>query len=165
MEKLFQPFTVLVQIVNFILLYFLVLKPLVFKPLMQAMSEREAMVKKTLDEADSINAQAKSLKAQYDAKLKEAATEATSIVQSSQKEGEKLKAELVEQGRKESQRLLEKANTEIALEKSKAISELRAQVAGLAVAMARQLLTESLDADTQKALVEQMTKKAARLSA
>src|SRR5437879_4534538 len=125
----FTPLTVAVQILNFIALYLLVLKPLVFKPLQQAMGEREATVKKSLDEAARVAREAQDLKHQYETRLKEAATEATGIVSNSQREGERSKAEMTDKGKAEAQRLLDKAKAEIQSEKEKAVTEIRGQVA------------------------------------
>ncbi len=149
-------FTILVQVVNFTLLYQWVLKPLVFKPLQTAMAEREQKVRGSLDEAAKLNQEAQQLKEQYDARLKEAAVEANTMVANGQKEGERVKNELVEQGRKESQRLLEKANDEIKSQKEKAMGEIRGQVATLSVAMAKQLLSTSLDSSSQQQILERM---------
>ncbi|HEY4001189.1 MAG TPA: F0F1 ATP synthase subunit B [Candidatus Xenobia bacterium] len=152
------PLTVIVQIFNFYILYNFVLRPLVFKPLQQAMADREATVKKSLDDAATAAKEAQHLKQQYESRLNEAKQEATGIVTNSQKEGDRIKNELVESGRKEAQRLLDKANTEIRAERERAMSELRSHVANLSVAMAKQLLVDNLDADAQQQIVQKMLK-------
>src|SRR5437763_10619184 len=95
-----SPLTVIVQIINFYILFNFVLKPLLFKPLQTAMAESEAIARKSLDEAEAVTREAKALKADYEKKLKDAHAEAQSIISASQKEGDQMKSQLVEEGRK-----------------------------------------------------------------
>jgi F-type H+-transporting ATPase subunit b len=67
---------------------------------------------------------------------------------------EKLKAEILESAQKQSQRLLEQARAEIGRDKDAALSQLRQEVASLAVQAAGKILDETLDEQKHRKIVD-----------
>jgi len=155
--------TLVIQIVNFIILFF-ALKVVLYEPMLKAIAERKDKVKKELDEAESVNREAKALKEQYDVKLRGVQQEASEIVASANKEGERRKSDLVEEGRKEAHFLVEKGRTELVREQQQALGELRGRVVELSVEMATRLFRDALTPDQHRALVEQFLKRAGQLN-
>lgn len=156
--------TTILQAVNFIIL-FIVMQKMFFPYLMEEMKKREEMIKKDLDEAESVNAEALSLKEEYEAKLKGARQEATQIIQQASSEGERIKNELIAESKTEAHHITQRARTEIEQEKRKVMEELKNQVAALASAMAAKVLRESLDQESQQKIMEQILKKVGERSA
>lgn len=164
MEMSFNVPTLVVQVANFLILL-VVLKMVLYEPMVAAITEREARIKRALDDAESINAEALSLKSQYESRLKEAQSEAGRIVQTATQEGERLKSELVTEGHSEKQRIIDKGHQEVAYERQQAMSEIRGRVVNLSVDMASQLLKDTLGPSEHRAIVEQFVKKAETIHA
>jgi F-type H+-transporting ATPase subunit b len=164
MEMSFNIPTLVVQITNFLILL-IVLKIVLFQPMVEAVGERERRIKKALDEADALNREAQGQKDQYDVRMKEARQEAAAMVNAATQEGERLKNELVEEGRKEASHLVDKGRSEVARERQDAMAGIRGQVVNLSAEMASQLLRGSMTADEHRRMAEEFVKKAERLHA
>jgi len=149
----FEPKTIIIQIVNFFILLFF-LNIFLFKPLKQAIKDREDKVRNTLDEAESINAEAEKLKEQYGQKLSQAKKEAQDIIQSAQDSAEKTKNEIIDDAKKEARYTTEKAVRDVEAMRAKEMDKVRAEAGNIAVNMAEKLLRESLDDKYQAALVQ-----------
>lgn len=151
--------TLVLQIVNFAILL-VALKAVLYEPMVRAIGDRQARIKKELDEAESLNRQARELKAQYEAKLKEAHQEAAGIIAAAHQEAERKKTELLEEGRREAHFLVEKGRNELQREQQQAMSDLRGRVVGLSVEMAGRLFRDALSPEQHRALIETFVKKA-----
>ena len=149
----FEPKTIIIQIVNFFILLFF-LNIFLFKPLKQAIKDREDKVRNTLDEAESINAEAEKLKEQYGQKLSQAKKEAQDIIQSAQDSAEKTNNEIIDDAKKEARYTTEKAVRDVEAMRAKEMDKVRAEAGNIAVNMAEKLLRESLDDKYQAALVQ-----------
>jgi len=68
---------------------------------------------------------------------------------------EAFRAQLTTEAKKEADELVASARKQIVEEKGKAVAELRAQVADLAVAAAARIVRSSLDEKTQRQLVDE----------
>lgn len=150
--------TIIIQIINFfILLFFLNL--FLYKPLKEAIYLRENQVKNTLDEADSVNAQALKLKEEYEEKMRGAKQEETKIIQNAVIEAQKARTEIVEDGRRDIRYMNERAFEEIERERKKTEETLKNEVASLAVDMAEKILKESLDVKSQSAIIDEFSRR------
>jgi F-type H+-transporting ATPase subunit b len=92
--------------------------------------------------------------AEQKASLAAAQREAAALAQKSRQDVEALRAELTANARKEADQLVAAARQQIVEEKTKALVELKAQVADLAIDATRRLIQSSLDEKSQRALVE-----------
>lgn len=155
--------TLVIQIVNFSVL-FLVLKKVLYEPMVRAIGERQARIRKELDEAEAINREAQALKEQYDSKLRNVQQEAAGLVASANQEGERRKSVLVDEGRAEAHHLLEKGRTELSREQQQVLSDLRGRVVEISVDMATRLFRDTLTPEQHSALVAQFLKKAEKLN-
>lgn len=123
----FEPKTIIIQIVNFFILLFF-LNIFLFKPLKQAIKDREDKVRNTLDEAESINAEAEKLKEQYGQKLSQAKKEAQDIIQSAQDSAEKTKNEIIDDAKKEARYTTEKAVRDVEAMRAKEMEDRKSVV-------------------------------------
>lgn len=153
--------TIIIQIVNFVILLFF-LNIFLYKPLKEAIAEREKKVKDALDEADSVNAQAFKLKEDYEEKIQSVKQESSQILQTANAEAQKNKAEMIEEGRLDIKHMNERAFYEIEKERKKAEEQLKNQVASVAVDMATKILKESLDVKSQDAIIDEFSRRIAR---
>ena len=154
--------TLVIQIVNFIILL-VALKAVLYHPMVKAISDRQGRIKKELDEAEALNREAKALKEQYEVKMREAHSEAASIVAAANQEGERWKAEIIEEARREAAFLVEKGRTELTREQQQALTDLRTRVVDLSVDMASRLFRDAVTPDQHRALVDKFLEKARTL--
>jgi len=126
-------------------LFFLILAKFAWKPILGAIKQREEMIKGSLASAE--NARKEMLKLQSDNELilKKAREERESILKEARDIRDKLIAEAKGKATEEAEKLVEKAKAGIEKEKSKALSEIREQVATLSIDIASKLLGQKLE--------------------
>lgn len=142
------------QVLNFLLLLY-VLNRLLFKPLLARMDERSAKISKGLEDAETAARDRELAAAEREAAVAEARKEANEMLARANKIAEDTRNEILETARAEADKVTQRAREEITGEKEKAMSELRAQVADLALEAAGKLVRSDMNATTQRRLVEE----------
>ncbi len=137
------------------LLLLVVLSKFAWGPIVKMLDERERTIREAIEQAKRERAEAEKMLAEQKASLAAAQREAALLAQQSKQEVEALRAELTSKARKEAEDLVAAARKQIQEEKSKAVAELKGQVADLAIDAARRLIQSSLDEKAQRALVEE----------
>jgi F-type H+-transporting ATPase subunit b len=133
----------------------LVLSKFAWGPIVKMLDERERTIRDAIEQAKNERAEAEKMLAEQKASLAAAQREAAALAQRSKAEVEALRVELTARARKEADDLVAQARRQIQEEKAKAVSELKGQVADLAIDAARRLIKSSLDEKAQRALVEE----------
>jgi F-type H+-transporting ATPase subunit b len=154
METLLNPDTGLIiwTIVSFAVLV-LLLSKVAWKPLIQALKDREDGIRKAIDDAGSARRSAEELKAQFEQELAKAQDKAAGMISQAQAEARKLREQMMKDAEAEAHRLIEQTKRQLEEEKSKLSRELRQEVAGLSVRVAEKLLRHTVNAKEQEALV------------
>ncbi|MDO4280192.1 MAG: F0F1 ATP synthase subunit B [Peptococcaceae bacterium] len=152
-----EPSAVICAIINFLVLFFL-LKKFLYKPVFNMLDARASEIEKNMTEAEQARDEAASLKAEYEANLKNAQTKAQEIIQNANKLGEETRSEIVAKAREEAARASDKAREEIAREKEQAIKDLRAEVADLAVDAASKIIGRNVTVADHENLVNEFIK-------
>ena len=119
------------------------------------MDERQAAIAGQIEAANDAKAEADQLKADYESQIAGAKTEANAIVDAAREDAETVRADLVAKAEDEAAKIREKAQADADAEKARVLDEAKSEVAGLSVTIAEKVVGDSLDADRQKALVEQ----------
>ena len=161
MEKLISEFSVGLffwQTIIFILLIFL-LKKYAWKPILDAVNEREEGIKNALLSAEKAKEEMASLQSDNEETLKKARAERDSLL----KEAREIKQQLIDDAKNEAQseakKIISQAQETIQNEKKAAISDLKNQVATLSIDIAEKVLKEKLSDDkTQMNLVKDLVK-------
>ena len=161
MEKLISEFSIGLffwQTIIFILLIFL-LKKYAWKPILDAVNEREEGIKNALLSAEKAKEEMASLKSDNEETLKKARAERDSLL----KEAREIKQQLIDDAKNEAQseakKIISQAQETIQNEKKAAISDLKNQVASLSIDIAEKVLKEKLSDDkTQMNLVKDLVK-------
>lgn len=159
MEKLINDFSVGLffwQIVLFIALL-LLLKKFAWKPILDAVNEREENIKNALEGAERAKQEMLNLQADNEKILKEARAERDTLL----KEAREMKDNIINQAKEEAQvqanKLMEQTKSAIENEKSKAIADMKKQMGELSVAIAEKVVKKELsDKDKQLQLVDQL---------
>jgi F-type H+-transporting ATPase subunit b len=142
--------SLIVQVINFLLLLFLLTK-LLYKPFVAKMEERSQAIKKSLEEAHAARAEAQRQREEHASKIQAAHAEAQAIRTSALAEAAEEQRRLVEAARVEAARLVESARADLAADLRRARQDLRQEVADLSITVAEKLIRKSLnDADHRK---------------
>jgi len=149
-----DPFKLAFQIVNFLLILYL-LNRFLFKRVLSLLDERQAKISKGLEDAEAAARDRELARAEREAALDEARKGAQTMIARATKIAEESRAEIVAAARAEAEKVAARATEEITAEKQRAIAELRSQVADLALQAAGRLVRSEMNAPTQRRLVEE----------
>ena len=137
----------------FVALFF-ILSRTAFGPITEAVEARERALQEAIDQAKRDREAAATILAEHTAQLEGARAEAQRIIAEGRAVGDKLRAEMLEETRKQQQEMLDRARREIQTEKTNAIAELREEAVDLALAGASKVIEKNLDDPTNRKLVE-----------
>ena len=147
--------TLLVQILVFGLLVWFTMK-FVWPIILEAMAEREQRIADGLAAAEKGQSDLNNAKSQADSIIAEAREKAREIVDGANARAGDIVDEGRSEGERERQRQLASAKAEIEQEVSRVRDQLRAEVAGIAVAGAERLLGKEIDANTHRQLLDSL---------
>lgn len=145
---------ILLQILGFLLLV-VAFKALFWKPIGAILDQRREEVQQTLEHIQADRRAMEEARADYERRLANIEAEARERIQAAIKDAQALRDEIVNDARAEAQRLRERAAEEIAREKQKALIELRAELADLAVDAASRILRRSLDPQIHREVIQE----------
>lgn len=142
----------------FLILLFLLAK-FAWKPIMNAVKQREDSINQALEAAEEAQKQMQNLKADNERLLAEARAERDLILKEAREIKDKIVAEAKEEAGREGQKLIQQALQAIESEKKVAIAQLKDQVAALSIEMAQKvMLNELSDEKKQTALINEYLK-------
>jgi len=127
---------------------------LLYKPLIATMEARTSAIKKALDEAQAVRAEAARQGEENAARLKAAYAEAAAIHDQARKEAAEEQRRLVEAARAESRRMMESAKAELEADVRRAREELRREVSEIAISVAEKLIRKSLRDEDHRRIVD-----------
>ena len=140
-------------LVTFLLLLFLLSK-FAWGPILGAMNAREEGIKGDLDKAQRERDEAQRLLEEHRALILLARKERADAVEAGRRDAERLKAEILDEARKQREQLMKQAETQIDAGLRQARAGLKSEAADLAIQAAGKLMGKSLDDATQRRLVE-----------
>jgi F-type H+-transporting ATPase subunit b len=144
----------LFQIVNFAFLM-LVLRLVVYKPVLKMLDERKARIQEGLSAADRGREQAIEADRQAQEQIAAARREGQDIVANAQQIAQRLQEEGRAQALQQQETMLERARNEIQLERDAAIDHLRREFADLTISAAEKVIGQSLDRTAHQRLIDQ----------
>ncbi len=162
-QKLIEPHfgTLLYTTITFILLAML-LGRFAWKPLLGALAAREATIRDSLDQARRERDEASRLLVEQRQLVDEARRERAEAVAAGRRDAEQIRAELVEEGRRQRDELLAQGRIQMEQAIRQARVELRGSVVDMAIRAAERLIERNLDDATQRRLVEEHVEDLAR---
>ncbi|MEM6843612.1 MAG: F0F1 ATP synthase subunit B [Bacteroidota bacterium] len=144
------------QLVGFLILLF-VLGKFAWKPILNALNERESSIEEALLSAEKAKEEMKQLQASNEQLLAEARKERETMLKEATAAANKIKDAAREEGEKERKRMVDDASIEIENQKKAALADVKQQVAALSVQIAEKILRENLKADAaQKSYVDKL---------
>ncbi|MFS9286312.1 F0F1 ATP synthase subunit B [Streptococcus infantis] len=139
---------------SFLLLIFLV-KKYAWGNITSVLDERAEKISSDIDGAEEARKKAEELASKREAELAGSRTEAKTIIENAKETAEKSKADILAEAKLEAGRLKEKANQEIAQNKAEALQSVKGDVADLTISLAGKIISQNLDSQAHKALIDQ----------
>ena len=138
---------------SFLLLIFLV-KKYAWGNITSILDARAEKITNDMDEAEAARKKAEELAAKREAELAGSRQEATTILETAKETAEKNKAHILSEANQEALRLKEKAQLEISQNKEEAMNSIKGDVADLTVNLAGKLLSQQLDSEGHRQLID-----------
>jgi F-type H+-transporting ATPase subunit b len=147
-----NPIFLLAQIVNFVVLA-LLLRALLYGPITKMLDERRAKIEKGLEDARAAETARANAEAERQSVLDAARVEAQKLRAEANQQAEQSAAKIRADAQVEAEKIKADALSGLSAERDKMLSELRGQIAALAIAASSKLIGESLDRQRQEALI------------
>ncbi len=144
-------------IVTFLVLLALLAK-FAWKPLLQALENREESIRKSLDDAQQARQELERLNQESAQMIAKARQEADAIVARSRTDAERLKEDMRQEARAESATIVKNAERQIQLETGRAIEQIRHEAVDLSIAIASKVIGRNLSKDDNERLIEDALK-------
>ncbi|HSP09940.1 MAG TPA: F0F1 ATP synthase subunit B [Candidatus Dormibacteraeota bacterium] len=146
--------TFVVEVIAFVAML-LVLGRWVYPRIMAAAEARQNQIARNLADAERARQDAQAALEDVSRQIEDARAQAREIIDRAHKAAVLETEELVKKGRRDAENQLQRARSEIATERDKAIQEIRAQVGTLVVAAASRVLGDAIDSRTHSRLIEE----------
>ena len=148
-----DPMIIGFQMFNFLILL-LILKAILYKPLVALLTERSAKIKKGVENAEQAEIMLKESTANREKVLKDARAEGHNMVEASRKSGEQVRTDILAKAQEEAQHVIVSGQEAVAAERTKAFQEIRTQAVDLVVKAAEKLLKEKIDLTKDAKLIK-----------
>lgn len=120
----------------------------------KGMDARTERIQGDLDAAEAQRTEAGTVLAEYQAQLADARTESARIIEEARQSADEVKANLVAKAEADVAEMRTRAAADVEAAKAQAMTDLRSEVATLAIGAAEQVVGRNLDQETNTALVE-----------
>ena len=157
-----NPAGLLTQIVSFLILLVL-LRALLYKPLIRTLDRRAQRIKESLESADKAKQEAVNSQEEMKKKLEQARAEGQEMIAQARDVADKFREEELAKARAEIKFERDKAESNIRQERDAAIEELREHFADLAIVAAERVVSRSLDASAHKDIIDEALKESSKI--
>jgi len=143
------------QVVNFFILLVL-LRIFLYKPILNMLDRRAQRIREGVEAADESKERASAAEQEVAKQLSASREQGQALVAQAQEAANRIQEEARSHARQESETMLERARTEIQLERDQAIAELRGEFADLTVSAAEKVIGQSLDRQAHRRLIDEV---------
>lgn len=143
-----------------LIVFFLILKKLLFQPVMGMIEKREQMISGQIEDAEQKNTQAELLKEKYEAELKNANQEAAMIVKTAKERGKEEYEKILRDAGAEASKIIADASKTIETEREKAVQGIQNEIAQVAIAAASKVIQENVDQASNEKILDDFLREA-----
>lgn len=143
-----------------LIVFFLILKKLLFQPVMGMIEKREQMISGQIEDAGQKNTQAGLLKEKYEAELKNANQEAAMIVKTAKERGKEEYEKILRDAGAEASKIIADASKTIETEREKAVQGIQNEIAQVAIAAASKVIQENVDQASNEKILDDFLREA-----
>ncbi len=137
-----------------IIILFLFLKKIFFKPLKNMIDQREKQISDMYDEARQDKSAAAQARATYEEKMAAAAAEGDEIIKSAVKRAKKQEDDILLQAKETAARTVARAEEQAEMERKKALNSLKDQVSTMAVDIASAVIEKNLTEEDNSDMID-----------
>jgi F-type H+-transporting ATPase subunit b len=148
-----NPGLIIWTIITFVIVL-MILRWTAWKPLLGALAAREEKIRGALADAEQARQQAKALLEEHRKQVAAAEDQVQRILTEGRALADKQRTEIAEKAQLSARHMIAQAKEEIQREKDAALTQLRAEVADLAIGAAGKILDKNLDTPAQRTLVD-----------
>ena len=145
------------QLANLLILTLLV-KKFLFKPVQNIIAQRQAAADKVLSEAENTKTEAETMKTDYEQNMAGAKEKAAEIVDEATRAANSRSEELLAAAQEDARRMKERAETEIAQERKKALNEVKDEIGGMAMEIASKVVEREISQEDHQQLIDSFIK-------
>ena len=142
------------QVANFFVLL-VILRFTLYKPILKMLDERRQKIAEGLNAAEIARAEAAQAQTNIQAQIDTARKDGQEIVAGAQAIAQRIQTEAREQSARDRETALERARSEIQMERDRAIAELRGEFADITVTAAERVIRQSLDRQTHQRIIDE----------
>lgn len=150
-----SPYEIILQIVNFGILYYL-LKKFLSEPLSNLLTKRASMIKHNIESAELNKRKADELVAEKNEALKSAQLEAQSIRKKAEQSAEKELEQIIENGKRSAEQLVEQAKKDIEIQTNTAKKELLENVSDMTVKVVEKFVVTKISDEDKKQTIDKL---------
>lgn len=143
------------QLVSFGILFGL-LTVLLYRPVRRILDERSERIRVSMEQAEQIKETMAKTEEQVKEQLESARREGQNILAQAGQMGERLREEARVQAKQDAEVIIDRARGEIHQERDEAIEELRRQFVDLAITAAEKVISETMDRERHRRLIEEV---------
>jgi F-type H+-transporting ATPase subunit b len=143
----------LTQILGFLIVLW-VLRRYAWRPVLRMLEDRRARVAGDIARAETLRKEAERVKAEYEEQLRGIEQESRRRIQEAVAEGQRVAEEIKANAHQEARNIAARTQEDLALEVKKARVGLRAEMVEMSLLAAERLLSEKLDGEAHRRLVD-----------
>ncbi|MDR0880492.1 MAG: F0F1 ATP synthase subunit B [Clostridioides sp.] len=147
-----------IQIINTILV-FLIIKKLLYKPVMNIIQAREDDIKANIEEGKKVRSEGIAFKKEYEEKVSLAKREGHEIIKQATLRAESKSEELLTGAKEEATHIKSKAHAQIEKEREDAMNDLKATVSDIALLAAAKVIEKDIDRNKHEQLINDFINK------
>lgn len=137
---------------------YMLLSYLLFNPARKLLKDRKDRIDSDIKNAADDKEKAAAMKAEYEAKLKEADKEVENILSEARQKALKNESKIIDEAKQEAGRIIKRAQEEANLEKKHAMDDMKQEIVAIAALMAQKVVSASIDTNIQDSLVDETLK-------
>lgn len=147
---------VLLAIAVFVM--FTLLSYLLFNPAREFLKKRQEKVKDNIDSAEKAKADAETLRAEYEGKLRDIHKEEDAILSAARKKALENEAKIIENAKEEAAAIIARAHKQAELEMKKAEDDIKKEIITVASLIAGKVVSANIDSNIQDSLIDDTLK-------
>lgn len=144
---------ILVSLCNLLLL-FLLLKRFLYKPVSAMLEKRRAEIDERYEEADKAEKDAQAMRAEWEEKTAGTRAYADELIRNAENTAGARAEAIVEESRREAERIVRKAREDAALERARSEEQIRRQIADVSTEISEKVLEREIKESDHRALID-----------
>lgn len=148
------PWTFIAQICN-LFIQMLLIKKFLFNPIREVLAKRKEAADAQIQDAARAKEEAEAIKAEYEANIQNAHDKANEILTSAQKIAQQQSDQIIKDASDEAVAIKAKAEADIALEKRKAVNEIKDEIGSIAMEIAGKVIEREICEEDHTKLIDE----------